>query len=333
MSQEYRQPLGSAAITWATVSSVPVAAGDASGLVRIRMPRKALLKHLQLRLSGTYDQSVGAETQATEGNPVLIQEVRLSIEGNTKRPFFGGVLFELNRIRNRGAGPKTDPAVGVASGKAFSSTLIYDMGYLDLDGPLRESTYLDLAKFGDVFLEIQFAPFNRYVSGNTQANMSATITVEELGIYNVTRRSQIHFEARRVAQLNMAVSGNDQVLDLIRSVGTTRALLLRIGTLGATPIITASTALSAVGVKGTLLIGTTQELVAKLATAAHLVDVGTARNGITLTAGYVLLDFAHNFKAQALIEARRYSDLELAFDITGTANTLMDVYQLMTAPH
>lgn len=333
MAQEYEQPLGSAAITWAAVAAVPVAAGDASGLVRIRLPRKALMKHLKIRLAGSYDQSVGAETQATEGNPVLIQEVRLSLEGSPRRQFFGGVLFELNRLRNRGAGLKTDPSVGVAAGKAFSSTLIYDMGYLDLEGPLRESTYLDLAKFGDVYLEIQFAPFNRYVSGNTQANMSATVTVEELGIYNVTRRSQIHFEARKVAQINMAVSGNDQIVDLIRSIGTTRALLLRVGTLGATPIITAPTALSAVGVKGTLLIGTTQDLKAKLPTAAYTSDVGTGRSGIALTAGYVLLDFAHNFKPNGLIEARRYSDLELTFDIAGTANTLMDVYQLMTAPH
>jgi len=333
MAQEYKSSLGSAAITWATVSSVPVAAGDASGLVRMRLPRKALLKQLQIRLSGTYDQSVGAETQATEGNPALIQEIRLSIEGTPRRQFYGALLYELNRIRNRGAGPKTDPSTGVASAKAFSCTLIYDMGFLDLDGHLREASYLDLSKFGDVFLEIQLNPFNRYVSGNTQANMVATVTVEELGIFNIAKRGQIHFEARRVAQINMAASGNDQTLDLLRSVGTTRGLLLRVGTLGGTPILTAITALNNVGVRGTLLSGNTQEIVQKLASAAHLADIGVNRSGISLTAGYLFLDFAHNFKAQALIEARRYSDLELLYDITGTANALMDVYQLMTAPH
>lgn len=334
MGQEYENTLGSVAITWGTVSAMPVSGGDASGLARIRITRKALLKQLQIRLAGSWDQSVGAESQATEGNPVLIQEMRLDLNGVKRRLFPGPVMFELNRIRNGGAGLKVDPATGTGTGKAFSSTIIFDMGYLDLDGAStkwREKTYLDLANFDNVYLEVQFAPFNRYVSGSTQANMAATLTVEEMGIYGVVRVPQDHFECRKVAVVSLANSGSDLVQDLLRSRGNTRGWLLRAGTLGATPIVTSTAALTNLGIRGTLKAGPTQEIKQKLPVANYQSGVGVGRNGISLTSGYLFLDNAHNKAIQGVLVGKNYSDLQLLYDVAGTAAHQLEVYQLMAA--
>lgn len=333
MAQEVENPVGSAAVTWATVGATPVAAGDASGLVRIRLTRKALLKQLVLRLSGTYDQSVGAETQATEGNPVLITNIQLDLNGRKVRVIpGGGVLYEGNRIVNKGAGPKIDPAVGVAVGKIFSSALYFDMGELDAEeAHVREWTYLDLANSDNNFLEVQFGPFNRYVSGNTQANMSATLVVEELDILGVRRMPQAHFEYVKVQVASLVNAQTDFPLDLIRRKAVTRALLLRYGTLSATPVVTGNAnSLTQLAVKGTLNQGTTQDLKQKLPIAAYQQTVGVGRNGISLLAGYILIDFAHNRKAAGKIVGENYTDLRLLIDNLALAGSSLEVFQLAT---
>ena len=333
MAQEVESPIGSVAVTWSAVGATPVAGGDASGLARIKLTRKALLKQLVLRLSGTYDQSVGAETQATEGNPVLIQNIQLDLNGRKIRVTNGGgLLYEMNRILNKGAGPKTDPAVGVGAGKAFSSTLYFDMGELDAEEDhVREWTYLDLANSDNNFLEVQFGPFNRYVSGNTQANMSATLAVDELDILGVRRLPQAHFEPVKAQVQSLVNALTDFALPLNRRKTVTRALLLRYGTLAATPIITGNAnSLTNLAVKGTLNQGTTQDLKQKLPIASYQQTVGVGRNGISLLAGYILIDFAHNRKAAGKIVGENYSDLNLLFDNLALAAGTLEVYQLCT---
>jgi len=333
MAQEVESPVSSVSIAWAAVGSTPVVAGDASGIARIRLTRKALLKQLSLRLSGTYDQSVGAETQATEGNPVLITNIQLDLNGRKVRVVpGGGVLYELNRILIQGAGPKVDPAVGVAAGKIFSSTLIFDMGELDaIEDHVREWPYLDLANSDNNFLEVQFGAFNRYVSGNTQANMSATLVVESLDILGVRRFPQVHFEAVKAQVLSLVNAQSDAPLPLIRRKAVTRGLLLRYGTLGATPIVTGNAnSLTQIAVKGTLNQGTTQDLKQKMPIAAYQQTVGVGRNGISLLAGYIFIDFSHNQKAAGKIVGENYSDLNLLLDNSALANGSVEVYQLLT---
>jgi|CXWL01.1.fsa_nt_gi hypothetical protein len=334
MAQEVQSPVGSVAITWAAVGSTPVVGGDASGLARIRLTRKALLKQLVLRLSGTYDQSVGAETQATEGNPVLIQSVQLDVNGRKIRIVGGGggFLYEVNRIVNQGAGPKSDPSLGVAAGKLFSSTLFYDMSEYDaVEDHVRDFTLLDLANFDNVFLEVQFGAFSRYVFGNTQANMSATLVVEELDILGIRRLPQLHFEARKVQVASLVNAQVDAALDLVRRKTVTRALLLRYGTLSSTPIITGNASLTQLQVKGTLNQGTTQDIKQKMPIAAYQQTIGVGRNGISLLAGYVEIDFANNRKAAGKIVGENYTDFRLLFDNTALAGGSMEVYQLVTA--
>ena len=333
MAQEVESPVGSVAVTWAAVGSTPVVGGDASGLARIRLTRKALLKQLALRLSGTYDQSVGAEVQATEGNPVLIVNIQLDVNGRKIRLVGGGgVLFEANRLVNQGAGPKIDPVVGVATGKLFSSTLYYDMGEFDaIEDHVRDFTYLDLANFDNVFLEVQFGPFNRYVSGNTQANMSATLVVEELDILGIRRLPQAHFEIRKVQVASLVNAQTDAALDLVRRKTVTRGLMLRFGALSALPITTGNASLTQVQVKGTLNQGTTQDIKQKMPIAAYQQTVGVGRNGISLLAGYLLMDFVHNRKASGKIVGENYTDLRLLFDNTALAGGSLEVYQLVTA--
>lgn len=333
MAQEVENPVGSVAVTWSAVGATPVAGGDASGLARIRLTRKALLKQLVLRLNGTYDQSVGAETMATEGNPVLIVNVQIDMNGRKVRVTPGGpLLYELNRIVNKGAGPKVDPSVGVAVGKVFSSTLYFDMGELDAEEDwVREWTFLDLANSDNVFLEVQFGAFNRYVSGNTQANMSATLTVEELDILGVRRLPQAHFEPIKVQVASLVNAQTDAPLDLIRRKAVTRALLLRYGALSATPIITGNAnSLTHLAVKGTLNQGTTQDLKQKMPIAAYQLTVGVGRNGISLLAGYILVDFAHNRKAAGKIVGENYTDLRLLIDNLALAGGSLEVFQLAT---
>lgn len=333
MAQEVQSPVGSVAITWALVGSTPVVGGDASGLARIRLTRKALLKQLVLRLSGTYDQTVGAETQATEGNPVLITNIQLDVNGRKIRIFGGGgLMYEINRIVNAGAGPKVDPVVGVAAGKLFSSTLYYDMSEYDAkEEHVADFTLLDLANFDNVFLEVQFGPFNRYASGNTQTNMSATLVVEELDILGVRRLPQLHFEPKKAQVVSLVNAQADSALDLVRRKTVTRALLLRFGALNATPVTTGNASLTNVQVKGTLNQGTTQDIKQKMPIAAYQNTVGHGRNGIALLAGYIEIDFANNRKASGKIVGENYTDFRLLFDNTALAGGVMEVYQLATA--
>jgi len=334
MAQEVQSPVGSVSITWAAVGSTPVAGGDASGLARIRLTRKALLKQLVLRLSGTWDQSVGAETQATEGNPVLISNIQLDVNGRKIRLIGGGggLLYEINRIVNQGAGPKIDPAVGAGVGKVFSSTLYYDMSEYDAkEEHVSDFTLLDLANYDNVFLEVQFGPFNRYVSGNTQANMAATLTVEELDILGVRRLPQLHFEPRKVQVASLVNAQIDAALDLVRRKTVTRGLLLRFGTLSSTPIITGNASLTQLAVKGTLNQGTTQDIKQKMPIAAYQQTVGHGRNGISLLAGYIEIDFANNRKAAGKIVGENYTDFRLLYDNTALAGGTLEVYQLATA--
>lgn len=333
MAQEVQSPVGSVAITWSAVAATPVVGGDASGLARIRLTRKALLKQLTLRLAGQYDQSVGVEAQATEGNPVLITNIQLDVNGRKIRLFGGGgVLYEINRIVNQGAGPKVDPVVGIAAAKLFSSTLFYDMGEYDAkEEHVQDFTLLDLANYDNVFLEVQFGPFNRYVSGNTQANMSATLTVEELDILGVRRLPQLHFEPRKIQVASLVNAQTEASLDLVRRKTVTRALLIRFGTLSSTPVLTGNASLTQVSVKGTLNQGTTQDIKQKMPIAAYQNTVGVGRNGIALLAGYIEIDFANNRKASGKIVGENYTDFRLQFDNTALAGGSMEVYQLVTA--
>lgn len=334
MAQEVQSPVGSVAITWAAVGSTPVVGGDASGLARIRLTRKALLKELTLRFSGTYDQTVGAETQATEGNPVLITNIQLDVNGRKIRLIGGGggLLYEINRIVNQGAGPKIDPVVGVAAAKLFSSTLFYQMSEYDAkEEHVSDLTLLDLANFDNVFLEVQFGPFNRYAAGNTQTNMAATLAVDELDILGVRRLPQFHFEPRKVQVTSLVNAQIDAALDLVRRKTVTRALLIRYGTLSSTPIVLGQASLTQVQVKGTLNQGTTQDLKQKMPIASYQQTVGVGRNGIALLAGYIEMDFANNRKASGKIVGENYTDLRLLFDNTALALGSMEVYQLTTA--
>src|SRR2546428_393546 len=89
------------------------------------LPGLAMRVGLLVELVGQYDQSVGSETQGTEGNSSLIQALQMNLDGVPRRVMPGAVLFELDRIIAGGAMPKVDPTVGVASNKVFSSKLFY----------------------------------------------------------------------------------------------------------------------------------------------------------------------------------------------------------------
>lgn len=320
-AEEAENTIGTISVSWATVAAVP-------GLQRLQIASKTLLRRLILRQAGLYDQSVGAETQATEGNPVLIQEARLNADGRIIRRWPGSVLYEMNKFVVGGGGPKTDPSVGVATLKAFSTTLIMEMGFLDIaERATREDTYLDLSQYANVFLEVQYGAFNRYVSGNTQANMSATLTVSSLEVIGPRRLPQRHFEMLQVSTEDMSTTQSDRPVPLIRNKTILRGILLRVGTLNATPIITAVTALTNLGISGKLVAGATVFPKLKQPTAYYQSVGGFERNNVTLTAGYVWIDFASNRSWKSLQAGAAYSDLNLLYDKTGVALTLMEVYQ------
>src|SRR5438309_9701397 len=109
---------------WSAVSATP-----AKTIFDLSQIKTAIIGFL-IELVGQYDQSVGAETQATEGNPVLIQAVQMNLDGVPRRVIPGPVLFELDRIIAGGAMPKTDPTTGVATNKVFSSKLFYPMSFM-----------------------------------------------------------------------------------------------------------------------------------------------------------------------------------------------------------
>jgi hypothetical protein len=319
-AEEVETSVGSLTFTWAAVTTTP-------SLQRLQLVGKTLLRQLVLRLSGTWDQSGGAESQATEGNPVLIQEVRLNCDGRVIRAKPGAVLYEENRLMFRGAGPKTDPSTGNGTSKAFSCTLFFDMGFLDLDhADGRETPYLDLSQFANVFLEVQMAAFNAYCSGNTQANMTATMAVSTLEIIGPRRLPQLHYEMLLVQSVDMTTTGTSRKVPLPRTNLVLRGLLLRVGTLAATPRVTAITALTNVGVQGKLNAGALVVPKEKQAVALYQNQVGAFRSGISLTAGYLWIDFASNRKPEGLIRGNAYSGLDLVFDSTGTTSTTMEVY-------
>lgn len=340
MAEEYSASLGSVAVSWSAVGSTPVASGNASGLARVQIPSKTLLRALTLNLSGTWDQSIGAEAQATEGCSTLIEQIRLVLDGVTRRVFKGPVLYELNRAANGGARVRTDPAAGIAAAKAFAVSLDLDMGFMDADDTItkedpreyRRTTYLDLSKYANVWLEVLFNPFSAYVSGNTQANMAATLAIFSQEILRAPGLSpQSHFEAQLVQVADMTTTGNDRRIPLNRNGLIIRGLLLRVGTLNATPKATAITALTNVGVDAKLKSGGKQTLKDKQAVAIYQQLVGQGRNNIALTAGYLFIDFASNRKRSSHLAGNQYDQLDLVYDVVGTPNAVMEVYQLVKA--
>src|SRR6266849_2684888 len=123
---EHFYSLSAVIVTWPLVTSTPA-------ITSIKIPNKTVNKQILIEINGTYDQSVGSETQGTEGCRALVDEVRMNLGGGIggstlRRQFKGPMLFELNRIINRAAMPQTDPAVGIATNKLFKTTLVFDFG-------------------------------------------------------------------------------------------------------------------------------------------------------------------------------------------------------------
>lgn len=320
-AEQIEDTIGTLSFSWATVSTTPV-------MQRLQIIHKSLLRRLTLRISGLYDQSVGSETQATEGNPVLWDEIRINVDGRTIRPIHGAVLYEMNKLVEAGSPPKNDPSVGVAAAKAFSVTLNYDMGFLDADEQdVREKSLLDLSQYANVYLEITPGPFNRYVSGNTQANMSATVSVSGLFVVGPRRLPQTHHEMLMTQVIDMNVTGNDRSFQLTRAKLLMRGLWLRCGNFTGTPVVTATTPLTNLGVKGKLVRGGSIEPKVKQAVGYYSSQVGYGRNGIALTAGHLWLDFAHNKKLAAMLIGDTLGDLNLILDTSATANYLLQVRQ------
>ena len=320
-AEQIEDPIGSLTFNWATVSTTPA-------MQRLQIVQKSLLKRLTIRIAGTYDQSVGAETMATEGNPVLWDEIRLHCDGRTFRHRQGSCLYEESKLVEGGAPPKVDPATGVAAGKAFSVTLNYDMGFLDaVEQDMQEKPFFDLSQYANVFLELIPGPFNRYASGNTQANMTATVNVTGLFIIGPRRLPQAHHDMLLTNVIDLNVTGNDRSFQLTREKLVIRGLWLRAGNLTGTPVVTATTALTNLAVKGKLLKGGSVEPKVKQATAYYASQVGFGRNGIALTAGHLWLDFAHNKKLASMLIGSSLADLNLILDTAATANHTLQVRQ------
>lgn len=332
---EHLVSLPSATVTWATVGTTPP-------ITQIQLPMKTTLKDILIEISGTYDQSVGVNVQSTEGCNALVQEVRLNLEGKLRRVFKGGALYELNRIVNKGALPQTDADTSVATGKAFNTTLLFDMGLFDTlpefnkaNGDLehtRAKTFLDLNNWpGQNYLEIVWNPFNFYVSGNTQANMTATVfaTPTELLGLRIPMRRQLHAELVLVDTRDMTATKNGDVANLNRLGVYSRGVMLKVGTLAATPNILATTALSAVGLKGNFLNGPQTFFKDKMSPTRLQRLEARDRNGIAPRAGYVWLDHSSDFSYNGGVDGNRLALYQTEQDITGTANTSMQVYQAL----
>ena len=308
----------------------------------IELAMRTTIKNIQLQHSGQYDQTVGAEVMATEGNLALIDSVWLEIDGVKKREWKGPALFEANRITGGAALSQVDPAVGVAAAKVYSSTLQLDMGRLDLLpridpatgrlDSLSAMTYTDLTNVTKAYLKIQYAAFTRYVSGNTQTLMQINLraTVKELPGYrpDKVRGRQLHFDLIPVdSAFDMNVTGNDRKVPLLRDGYLTRGLLLRVGTFAATPNATAITALTNVGIKQTLKGGPTIELKEKLPVSVYQQEVGNGRNGIALRAGYLWIDFASDKQYGGLQQGNQMATFDLVVDTVAVAGTQMQVFQ------
>ena len=335
---EHFYSLSPVTVSWPLVSSTP-------NVTQIKIPNKTVNKQILIEINGTYDQSVGSETQGTEGCRALIDEVRMNLGGGIggstlRRQFKGPMLFELNRIINRAALPQTDPAVGIAAGKLFKTTLLFDFGLFDslvefnkTKGDLEDvqaKTYLDLANYpADCFLEIVWKPFNAYVSGNTQANMSATVVAsptELLGL-RIPPALQKHAELLLIDTHDMTPTKIDDFTNLYRDGIYSRGVLLRVGTLSATPIVTVLTALSNLGLLGTYKNGPSVRFKEKVGVQRYATLVAWDRVGIQLTAGYLWLDHSSDFSFNGGVNANRLALYQMLFDIVGTANTTMQVAQ------
>ena len=320
-AEQVESQVGSATVTWSAVSATP-------SLTRLQLIGKACLRQLVLRLSGTYDNSLGTETIGTEGTPVLIDEVRLNVDGRVVRSVQGSTLYEWNRFVNQGAAPVTTPGTGAGTGKAFAATLFLDMGFFDMvESDVHDMTYLDESQYANTWLEVQFGPFNRLTSGGTYANMTATLAVSSAEIIGPRRLPQPHFEGL-YSTADMTTTGNDRTSPLVRSNFVLRGIWLRVGTLTATPVITATTALVKVGVKGKLNAGPLTYPVEKQDVANFVNQAGQGRAGITLTAGHAFIDLCRNRKYRSVVVGNTFADLNLVFDSTGTANTTMQIRQL-----
>jgi hypothetical protein len=322
---------------WAAVSSQPnKTTFDLS-------QRKVVTPGFLIEVVGQYDQSVGSETQATEGNTALIQEMHLVLDGVTRRVFPGPVLFEIDRLIAQGPFPQVDPATGIATNKVFSCKYWYPMTFLDMarevipgrDGRPRmkdvaSSTLLDLNNYTTAVLEILWNPFNAFVSGNTQANINLTsvkATMSYLPGKRIAMADQRHFELRLAAAQDMSQSVNDKLDDLFRANMSVRGLLCRVGTLSATPIITAMTALTNMGVQGIKVNGDADVLKDKLPVSTYQGLVAWPRVGIQLRAGYIWVDFASDAREPNLLRGADYSSLQARFDIVGTSSTTMQIWQ------
>ena len=325
----------------------PAAVGTVPTVQSVEMTMRSAVQNIQLQLSGTYDQSVGAEAMATEGNPALIDSIWIEADGERVREWKGPALYEANRIMGGAALAQVDPAVGVAAGKAFSATLQLDMGRLDLKDwtnpqtgkpeSLSAMTFLNLARVkANVFLRVQFAAFSRYVSGNTQANITYTLraTVDELPGYvpQLVQGKQLHFALIPVqTDVDMNVTGTDRKVPLLRDGYLTRGLLLRIGTFNTTPNVTAATPLTNLGVKQTLKkSGLAIEVKPKLPISVYQQAVGNGRNGITLRAGYLWIDFASNKQFGGLQKGGDLTAFDLVYDSAAVAGYQMQVFQACT---
>jgi hypothetical protein len=340
---EQKVALPTATATWATVGVTP-------NISQIKIPQKSVLKEILIELSGSYEQSVGNEAFGTEGCVNLIQEVRLNLEGTSRRTFKGPMLFELNRIMNEGAMEQTDPAVGVAAGKAFSASFVFPMQLFDTKAdvePVRQNgitrgfslrdvsarTLLDLRNYpGDVYLEIVWNPFNFYVSGNTQGSMTATIRAVPIVLPSYRRISkdmQLHFEAPIQDTVDMTATKSEYATDLLRDSVYSRALLLRCGTLAATPNVTATTALANALLKGQFKSGPSVSFADKLPPGTFRNLTRWGHNGVALRAGFVFIDHSSDKSFGGGIDGNRLAVYQLASDITGTAVTTMQVAQLV----
>lgn len=318
--EELDSKLGDLTFTWATAGTTPA-------VQRIQIPSKSALKALLVRMSGSFEQSVGVCSYATPGCSELIKEIRLLLNGQVRRAISGSDLYELNRIFNGGAQSKTDPDTSVAAGKAFAVNLDMSMAFGDLSDELaRNLSLLDLGNYGTAYLEVEMNPFSAYASGNTQGSMTATVTISTKELPGLVRPVQCHAELLLVQTQSM-VSTSTVKIPLNISKTIIRGLLLKCGTLAATPRITATSAISLVGVSGKYLAGGLTTPKAKLAPGHYQAEVGAYSKGISLTAGYLWLDFANDRNPNGLLVGKKFADLNLDLDITGTPSTTLEVRQ------
>src|SRR5207244_1091408 len=143
----------------------------------------------------------------------------------------------------------------------------------------------------------------------------------------IPKAKQRHFEMLLVQTPDMSVTANDRPFDLFRDKRATRGLLLRVGTLSATPIITATTALTNFGVKATRKDGLALILKDKTPLSTYQGLVAVNRVGIQLRAGYVWADFASDQRFGGVVVGDLLSTFQAIFDSAGVASTTMQMLQ------